>query len=263
MFRTTERREAVSERFQLLQGDCLDLMKQIPDGSVNLVVTSPPYNVGLEYASYKDDKPFEEYIGFLKEVFLLAYGVLAEDGRVVINIGDGKSGKMPTHSVVQMMMCDIGYVPMATIIWNKRTTSNRAAWGSFMSPSCPSFPSCMEYVMLFSKTPKLLHKGTPTIQKEDFIKWTSPLWEFMPETRIRDIGHPAAFPIELPRRCIELLTYREDTVLDMFMGSGTTGVACVNTNRRFIGIEKDEKYFAIAKDRIEKAISTPKQGELL
>ena len=113
---------------KLYHGDCIEVMKQIPGGSVNLVVTSPPYNVGLEYASYKDDKPFEEYIGFLKEVFLLAYGVLAEDGRVVINIGDGKNGKIPTHSVIQMMMCDIGYVPMATIIWNKRTTSNRAAW---------------------------------------------------------------------------------------------------------------------------------------
>jgi len=252
----------MSERIQLWNGDCRDLMKQIPDGSVNLVVTSPPYNVGLEYNSYKDDKPFDDYIGFLKEVFKTAYSVLAEDGRVAINIGDGKNGKIPTHSIVQTMMCDLGYLPMATIIWNKRTTSNRAAWGSFMSPSCPSFPSCLEYVMLFSKTAKLSHLGEATIQKEDFIAWTNPLWEFLPETGMRDIGHPAVFPVELPRRCIELLTYRDDVVLDPFVGSGTTAVACLKTGRKCIGIEKDEGYFQIAQTRIERAKNTPKQEEL-
>ena len=248
--------------FQIHLGDCLDKLNVLESGCVNLVVTSPPYNVGLEYNSYKDDKPFADYIDFLRKVFDRVKNILAEDGRVAINIGDGKNGKIPTHSVVQMMMCDLGFLPMATIIWNKRTTSNRAAWGSFMSPSCPSFPSSMEYVLLFSKTPKLTHQGIATIRKDAFIDWTNPLWEFKPETDLAKIGHPAVFPVELPTRCIELLTYREDVVCDPFMGSGTTGVACVNTNRRFIGIEKDENYFNIAKTRIEKAASAPKQEEL-
>lgn len=247
---------------ELILGDCLEVLPTVARGAVNLIVTSPPYNVGLEYNSYKDDKPFADYISFLHEVFSLSMDVLSEDGRVAINIGDGKNGKIPTHSIVQTMMCDLGYLPMATIIWNKRTTSNRAAWGSFMSPSCPSFPSCMEYVMLFSKTAKLSHLGEATIQKEDFIAWTNPLWEFMPETGMRDIGHPAVFPVELPRRCIELLTYRDDVVLDPFVGSGTTAVACLATGRKFIGIEKDEDYFKIAQTRIERAKNTPKQEEL-
>lgn len=252
----------MSEESELYNGDCLEVLSGIKKGTVNLVVTSPPYNVGLEYHSYEDDKPFEEYIVFLSKVFGELYSVLAEDGRVAVNIGDGKNGKIPTHSFLQMKMIEIGYKPMALIVWNKRTTSNRAAWGSFMSPSCPSFPSSMEYILLFSKTQKLTHNGTATITKEDFIGWTNPLWDFKPETGLNEIGHPAAFPIELPRRLIELLSYKEDVVCDPFMGSGTTGVACIRTNRKFIGIEKDEAYFQLAAKRIAREAARPTQMEL-
>ena len=245
----------------LYLGDCIEVLKTMQEATVNLVVTSPPYNVGLEYNEYDDDRVHSEYIRFLKEVFTLTYRVLASDGRIAINIGDGKNGKIPTHSIVTMTMIDIGYIPMSTIIWNKRTTSNRAAWGSFMSPSSPSFPSQVEYILLFSKTKKLQHIGTATIQKEDFIKWTNPLWEFNAEKDMRKIGHPAVFPVELPRRVIELLTYQDDVVCDPFMGSGTAGVACVKTKRRFIGIEKDKKYFDIAEGRIKKFESSAIQQE--
>lgn len=249
-------------KIKLYHGDCLDVLPTIGRASVNLVVTSPPYNVGLDYASYEDDKPFEEYMEFLTKVCGELYEVLAEDGRIAINIGDGKNGKIPTHSILQMKLLELGYKPMTLIVWDKKTTSNRAAWGSFMSPSCPSFPSPMEYVLVLSKTNKLTHKGTSTITKENFIQWTNPIWDIKPETRLNKIGHPAAFPIELPRRLIEILSYKEDVVLDPFMGSGSTGVSCVATNRAFIGIDKDEKYFKIAQERISKACTTPQQQEL-
>ena len=137
------------------------------------------------------------------------------------------------------------------IIWDKKQTSNRAAFGSFMSPSCPSYPTPFEYILIFSKNAyKLQHKGKTDLTKEEFVKYAYAIWEFAPEINAKKIKHPAPFPIELPTRLIKMNTYPTDIVFDPFMGSGTTGVACKNLNRHFIGIELDEKYFNIAKDRI-------------
>lgn len=140
---------------------------------------------------------------------------------------------------------------MTTIVWNKNNTSNRCAWGSYLSPSCPSFPRPFEYILVFSKSHKLLRKGEPTITKDEWREYSNGLWTFAPQNGQKRIGHPAMFPVELPTRLIKMLTYKSDVVLDPFMGAGTTGIACVNTARRFIGIEIDEKYFNIAKKRVD------------
>jgi len=230
--------------------DCLVGMKQITDGSVDLVVTSPPYNVGLEYNEYNDKKPYNEYLFWIKQVFYECFRILGKDGRMCVNIGDGKNGSMPTHSDFIQICKEMGFTVLTTIIWNKNTTSNRFAWGSFMSPSAPSFPRCFEYILVFRKSDKLIRKGKSTISKENFISWSNGMWSFNCE-RLKEVGHPAAFPIELPKRCIELFCYEGDIVLDPFMGSGTTAIACIRENRRFIGFEINEEYYNIATKRIQ------------
>lgn len=256
-----------SNDIKLIQGDCLEKMKDIPDGSVNCIITSPPYNVNLGnnkfkkkgYNSYNDNLSHSEYLTWIETAIKLAYSKLAHDGRICINIGDGKNGKVTTHSDFIQILKNNGFHIISTIIWNKKATNNRTAWGSFMSPSCPSFPTMFEYIIIAGKTDKLIHKGTPTITKEEFIEYSNSMWTFAPEYHQKEIGHPAVFPIELPYRCIQMLTYENDIVLDIFMGSGTTGLACINTNRRFIGIEKDDNYFEIAQKRIGEAIKQKQQ----
>lgn len=126
--------------------------------------------------------------------------------------------------------------------------------GSYCSPSSPSFPSPFEYILIFCKdSTKLLNKGETDLTKEEFIKYAYGIWEFPPETKMKLYGHPAMFPEELPYRLIKMLSYKGATVLDLFMGAGTTGVVCKKLNRSFIGIELDKNYFNIAKERIETA----------
>ena len=238
--------------------DCLEGLRQLDAKSINLIVTSPPYNVSKEYNSYDDNKPYNQYIDWMTTIFEECYRVLADDGRMVINIGDGKNGSIPTHSDFIQRCLSIGFKVMTIIIWNKNTTSNRTAWGSFQSPSAPSFPRGFEYIIFFSKSPKLTHKGEITIKKEDFITWSNGLWTFAP-ARLKEIGHPAAFPIELPRRCIELLTYKNDVVLDIFNGSGQTSIAAILTNRQYIGFEMDKEYFDLSLQRIDDFLTKQRQ----
>ena len=233
---------------KLINGDCLVEMRNIPDASVDMVITSPPYNVGVDYDGYNDNMDYNDYTSWLAMVFGEFYRILKKDGRACINIGDGKNGSVPTHSDIIQICMSIGFNIMTTIIWNKNTTSKRSAWGSFMSPSCPSFPRNFEYILVFSKSKKLIRKGEPSITKKNFIDWSNGLWTFAPEKNIK--SHPAPFPIELPRRCIEMLTYKKDLILDPFMGSGTVGVACERLDRDFIGIEISKEYYEIAKYRI-------------
>jgi len=247
---------------RLINGDCLEEIDKLNDNLVDLVITSPPYNVDLGnnkynksgYSLYKDNKEHQEYINWLKIIFEKIYLKLKSGGRVCINIGDSKNGLIPTSSdIIQFMSKNIGFLPIAHIIWNKKHTSNRAAWGSWLSPSSPSFPTPFEHILVFSKdTKKLKTKGISDLTKEEFILYANSLWTFPPEKNMKKIGHPAIFPEELPHRLIKMFSWIDATILDPFMGSGTTGVACKNLNRNFIGIELDENYFKIAKERIEK-----------
>ena len=248
---------------KLYNGDCLEVMKAIHDKSIDLIITSPPYNVDLgnnkynktPYNTYNDNKEHSDYMEWLKDIFQEAYRLLKSGGRVAINIGDGKNGAIPTHSdIIHFMTKDIGYIPMATIIWDKSQISNRAAWGSWLSPSSPSFPTPHEYILIFAKeSKKLITKGETDLTEDEFKSWAYGIWKIKPETNMKKVGHPAVYPIELPTRLIKMLSWKDATILDPFMGSGTTGVACINTNREFIGIELDTGYFNIAKQRIEEA----------
>jgi site-specific DNA-methyltransferase (adenine-specific) len=198
----------------------------------------------------------------MTEIFNVCYRVLTADGRMCINIGDGKNGSIPTHSDFIQICKGIGFKVMTIIVWNKNTTSRRTAWGSFMSASSPSFPRNFEYILVFSKSKKLLSKGESTISKDDFIKWSNGMWTFNTE-KISKVGHPAAFPIELPTRLLRMLTYKDAVVLDMFIGSGTTAIACIKEKRQYIGFEISQEYFDIANKRIAAETSQLSLSELI
>jgi len=229
----------------------------LEDNSIDLVVTSPPYNVDLGnnkykkdgYDLYSDDREYNAYIDWLSLIFTKIYPKLKCGGRVAINIGDSKNGKIPTHADVIASLCK-HYKYFSTIIWDKGNTSNRAAWGSFLSPSCPSFPRSFEYICIFYKdTQKLSTKGQSDLTKEEFIEWSNGLWKFPGETS-KIINHPAPFPIQLPYRLIKMLSWKDAKILDPFAGSGTTGVACKQLNRDFIGFEISSAYCDMANERI-------------
>lgn len=234
----------------LYNEDCLVGMSKMESESIHCIITSPPYNVGLNYNSYDDNKEYQLYLDFMEKVFIQSFRVLSKDGRMIVNIGDGKNGSIPTHSDFIQIAKKIGFQVLTTIIWNKNTTSNRTAWGSFMKASSPSFPRCFEYILVFRKSNKLIRKGVSTISKEEFIQWSNGHWNMNTE-KLKKVGHPAAFPLQLPERCIKLFTYEEDVILDPFMGSGTTAIACVKTNRKFIGFELDKQYFNLSIERIK------------
>jgi len=238
--------------------DCMHGLELLED-EIDLIVTSPPYNVDLgknkynknPYDLYKDNKEHREYINWLSDIFTLAYNKLKSGGRVCINIGDSKNGAIPTHSDVIQMMCDIGYIPMTNIIWNKNTTSNRASFGSYLSPSCPSFPRGFEFILVFAKeNRKLQYKGETDLTKEEFVEWTNGLWNFAPEKRQKQFGHPAMFPEELPKRLIKMFSWIDALVVDIFNGAGTTTKVAKDLGRKFIGFDISKEYCEIADGRL-------------
>jgi len=241
-------------------GDCFYGLDIICDNSINLVITSPPYNVNLgnnkynknPYDLYNDNKEHHEYVKWLKNIFQKMYNKLVIGGRICINIGDGKNGGVATSSdIIQFMCKDIGYIPMTHIIWDKGQIGNRTSWGSFLSPSSPSFPTPFEHILIFCKeSKKLLKKGISDLTKEEFINWSLALWKFAPENRMKKIGHPGMFPEELPRRLMKMLSYPGDLILDPFAGAGTTLKVAKDLNRNAIGFEISEEYCKITIERI-------------
>ena len=241
--------------------DCIKGIELLVDNSIDLCVTSPPYNVNLgnnkynknPYNLYNDNKEHKQYIEWLKTIFFKLYFKLKDGGRVCINIGDGKNGAIPTSSdITHFMTRELNYIPMTHIIWEKSQVGNRTSWGSFKSPSSPSFPTPFENILVFAKgNKKLQYKGETDLTKQEFIDWSLALWRFAPETRQKKFGHPAMFPEELPKRCIKLFSWVGATVIDVFCGAGTTCKVAKKLNRNFIGFEIDKGYFEIAKKRIE------------
>lgn len=245
----------------ITHGDFIEKSTLIDDKSIHLTITSPPYNVDLgnnkynknAYDLYNDNLEHCSYIEWLKTIFSIVYDKTVSSGRCVINIGDGKNGSVPTHSdIIHFMTREIGWIPMTTIIWNKSQIGNRTAWGSFMSPSSPSFPLPYEYILVFCKESKKLDwKGETDLTKEEFIQNAFGIWNMTPETRAKQIGHPAPFPLELPKRCMKMLSYPGDTVLDPFAGSGTTCLAAKQLNRNYVGFDISEDYCQIAEKRLQ------------
>lgn len=226
-------------------------MKELPDNSIHLVVTSPPYNVGKEY-----DKDFtlEEYRSFLKNVWREVKRVLVPGGRVCINIANiGRKPYIPLHIFIIEDMLELGFLMRGEIIWNKASSSSPStAWGSWLSARNPILRDIHEYILIFSKDMfKRENLGRKsTISKEEFLEFTKSVWTFPAESATK-VGHPAPFPIELPYRLIQLYTFEKEVILDPFMGSGQTAIAAIKTKRYYIGYEINEKYVKLAERRIK------------
>ena len=227
-------------------------MDLIPDNSVHLMITSPPYNVTK---SYDDDLTLEQYLKLLRAVFEETWRVLAPGGRAAINVANiGRKPYIPLHAYIIEIMCDIGFHMRGEIIWNKGASAGvSCAWGSFASASNPCLRDVHEYILIFSKLTNKLEKGEKenSIKKEDFVEWTKSIWSF-PAASAKKIGHPAPFPEELPRRLIEFYSFKDDIVLDPFMGSGSTAIAALNLKRNFVGYEISPEFIDLSNKRISK-----------
>ncbi|MEM2266414.1 MAG: site-specific DNA-methyltransferase [Candidatus Hadarchaeales archaeon] len=227
----------------------------IPENSVDLIITSPPYNVGMNYTVYRDDVPYEEYLEFTRRWLAKAYVVSKPCGRLCLNVPLDKSkgrlgeGFHPVYVDVVKAAVDVGWRYFTTIVWNEGNISRRTAWGSFASATAPYVIAPVEVIVVFYKERWKKPKGVSDISRNEFIEWTNGLWSF-PGENPKKVGHPSPFPVELPLRCIKLFSYVGDLVLDPFLGSGTTLVAVVRTGRRGIGVEIDRNYCELAKRRV-------------
>ena len=224
-------------------------MDQIPDNCVALMVTSPPYNVGKDY---DDDLGIDEYLTLLRDVFTETYRVIEPGGRVAVNVANlGRKPYLPLNHYVASLLTNIGFDLRGEIIWQKaKGAGGSCAWGSWRSAKNPTLRDLHEYVIVASKGSfGRQRKGEDTITKEDFLDATVSIWDILPESA-RRVGHPAPFPVELPRRLIELYTFEGDLILDPFMGSGTTAVAAVESDRHFVGYDLDPAYLELAERRI-------------
>ena len=227
-------------------------MEELPDCSVHLMVTSPPYNVGKDY---DDDLTLEEYRTFLKGVWSEVYRVLVPGGRICINIANlGRKPYIPLHTFIIEDMLDLDFLMRGEIIWNKASSASPStAWGSWLSASNPCLRDIHEYILVFSKDSfrrKYIIKRNNTISKEEFLEFTKSVWTFSAESA-RKVGHPAPFPVELPYRLIQLYTFEGEIILDPFIGSGQAAIAAIKSNRHYVGYDIDEEYVKLAERRIE------------
>ena len=226
-------------------------MDEIPDDSIHLMVTSPPYNVGKEY---DNDLTLDEYLELLTAVFAQTYKKLVTGGRACINIANiGRKPYIPLHAMVIEIMLDLGFLMRGEIIWDKSASAGGScAWGSWMSASNPVLRDYHEYILVFSKESYSKNRSQErkdTIERDEFIQWTKSIWTF-PAVNAKKIGHPAPFPIELPHRLINLYSYEGDVVLDPFCGSGTTCIAALQNNRNYIAYDINEEYVKLSQKRI-------------
>jgi site-specific DNA-methyltransferase (adenine-specific) len=227
-------------------------MNELPDNSIHLMVTSPPYNVGKEY---DENLSLNEYRTFLKRVWSEVKRVLVPGGRVCINIANlGRKPYIPIHAFIIEDMLDLGFLMRGEIIWNKASSSSSStAWGSWLSAKNPTLRDIHEYILVFSKG-KFSRENIGrknTISKEEFLEFTKSVWTFPAESATK-VGHPAPFPIELPYRLIQLYTFEGEIVLDPFIGSGQTAIAAIKTRRHYIGYDINEEYVKLAEERIKK-----------
>jgi site-specific DNA-methyltransferase (adenine-specific) len=229
--------------------------KKIAAGSIDLIITSPPYNVDIQYNSHNDQVTYKEYMVFSQRWMKRCFSWLKDDGRFCLNIplDKNKGGQQSVGADLTTIAKKTGFSYHSTIIWNEGNISRRTAWGSWKSASAPYVIAPVELIVVLYKKSwkKISGSGESDISREEFMDWTNGLWTFNGE-RKKKTGHPAPFPVELPLRCMKLFSFVGDTVLDPFMGSGSTLVAAARSSRKGIGIEIDPGYCEIAVNRVEK-----------
>ena len=229
-------------------------MSELENNSVSLTVTSPPYNIGKDSDLDLTD---DEYWAMMENIFTETYRVTESGGRLVVYVANlGRKPYIPFSKYFTELLIEIGFIMRGEIIWQKSKGANaNFAWGSWLSASNPVIRDIHEYCLVFSKDSlRKSSQGESSIKKEEFMESTLSIWNINP-ARAKKIGHPAPFPIELPQKFINLYTYKKDLVLDPFLGSGTTAVAAKLLERNFIGYEIEEKYIAIANNRLKTEVN--------
>lgn len=234
--------------------DDISTLTSIDKQSIDLIITSPPYNVDIKYSSHNDDSSYDDYLLFTEKWLYRCFDFLKEDGRFCLNVplDKNKGGQQSVGADFTKIAKKVGFKYHSTIIWNEGNISRRTAWGSWMSASAPYVIAPVELILILykNKWKKVSGSKKSDITKEEFMTWTNGLWSFNGESKKR-IGHPAPFPIELPKRCIKLFSYVDDLILDPFMGSGTTLIASKMLGRKSIGVEIDKGYCDLAIKRIK------------
>lgn len=233
--------------------------KSIKENSIDLIVTSPPYNVDISYNSNNDDLSYDEYLEFTQKWITRCFKFSKKQGRFLLNIplDKNKGGQKPICADITKIAQQVGWKYHSTIIWNEGNISRRTAWGSWLSASAPYVIAPVEVILVLYKEEWKKTEGSKVndIIKQEFMDWTSGVWTFNGQSKKGAGGHPAPFPVELPRRCIKLFSFVGDTVFDPFMGSGSTLIAAGLNNRKAIGVEIDKKYCDIAVSRLKHEVS--------
>lgn len=250
----------------IIINDDLLTTNTIGSDSIDLIVTSPPYNVDIQYGSNRDDISYEMYLEFSNEWMSRCFEWLRSDGRFCLNVplDKNKGGHQSVGADLTTIAKEIGYQYHSTIVWNEGNISRRTAWGSWMSASAPYVIAPVELIIVLYKQSWKKTSGSrdSDITRDEFMAWTNGLWTFNGESAKR-VGHPAPFPVELPTRAIKLFSYVGDTVLDPFLGSGTTMIAAAQNNRFGVGIDIDEGYCSLARSRVKAAMQKRAQTALL
>jgi len=238
---------------KIICGDCISTMDMMQAESVDLIITSPPYNVGIPYDNYNDSRPFDEYHNWCKQWLTSCYRVLKNNRRIAINvllnIGNNRVGRDSPCIRFGNLLREVGFNLNNVVIWEDRTKNKLSSWGSWKSASSPYIYCPYEVIIMASKGNwKREDKGVSDITGDEYKDWVHGMWKFSPQ---HSKSFPVPFPEELPRRCIKLLSYVNDIVLDPFCGAGTTCLAAKKLNRRYIGIDISSHYCRLARNRLK------------
>lgn len=242
--------------------DSLDIIKKFPDNCIDIVLTSPPYNFGINYENTNDVNIWEDYFNKLFNIFRECLRVLKDSGRIIINVQPMFSDYIPTHHLISNFFLKEGLIWKGEIIWEKNNYNCKyCTWGSWKSPSSPYLKYSWEFVEIFCKNSlkKEGDKNNIDIEAEEFKKWVYGKWSIAPERNMKKYKHDAMFPEELVKRLLKLFSYKNDIVLDPFNGAGTTTKVAKQLNRKFIGIDISEEYCKTAEDRLNDCFNISKK----